>query len=305
MIRELKIWKIKWIDSVWANKTEIENILTKYNAHELDIEACIEWNQKARIDSYPEYYFLIFHFPKYNQIKKTYSLNEFNIFMDKDTLITFRDNPWIHINKIFDHYSDIKITTKKKNIKVTTWYILYEITQVMLEKMFRITKNITLDIKTIETKVFDWDDSTKLVKQIMIQKRNIITLKHMFKPQVSLLKQLETVVNKIYAWEMEVYFEDLEDKLDQIVSEINILEEYIDSIEDAFKSIVDIKTNSVIKILTSFSAFMLPLTLITSFYGMNINLEPYNNIKIVLFFLTTSLFLMWIIYIFLRKNWRF
>jgi len=65
---------------------------------------------------------------------------------------------------------------------------------------------------------------------------------------------------------MEVYFEDLEDKLDQIVNELTLLQEYVDSIEDAFKSMVDIKTNFVIKILTVFSAFMLPLTLITSFY---------------------------------------
>jgi magnesium transporter len=65
---------------------------------------------------------------------------------------------------------------------------------------------------------------------------------------------------------MEVYFEDLEDKLEQIINEISILQEYIESIEDAFKSMVDIKTNFVIKVLTVFSAFMLPLTLITSFY---------------------------------------
>jgi magnesium transporter len=65
---------------------------------------------------------------------------------------------------------------------------------------------------------------------------------------------------------MEVYFEDLEDKLDQILNEINTLQEYIDSIEDAFKSMLDIKTNFVMKILTVFSAFMLPLTFVTSFY---------------------------------------
>jgi hypothetical protein len=65
---------------------------------------------------------------------------------------------------------------------------------------------------------------------------------------------------------MEVYFEDLEDKLDQILSDMNMLQEYIDSVEDAFKTMLDIKTNSIIKLLTIFSAFMLPLTLITSFY---------------------------------------
>ncbi|MBT6778254.1 hypothetical protein HOA93_00270 [bacterium] len=104
---------------------------------------------------------------------------------------------------------------------------------------------------------------------------------------------------------MEEYFEDLEDKLEQIVNEINILQEYIDSIEDAFKSMVDIKTNFVIKMLTVFSAFMLPLTLVTSFYGMNVDLPFTENIKFIFFLLFLSSFIMVFIYVFLRKSGRF
>ena len=305
MIRELKINWIKWIDAVWLKQDEIKTLLKKYDVHELDLEACLEWNQKARLDNYDNYSFLISHFPKYNSKKKIYELNEFNIFLWKDFLITLRNNTWTHINNIFDYYSELKITTKKKDIKVTTGYILYEITQVMLEKMFKVGNNINSDVRKIEAKVFDWDDSSNLVRDIMIKKRNIILLKHMFKPQVVVLKQLEHIVNKIYAWEMEVYFEDLEDKLDQIVNEITLLQEYIDSIEDAFKSMVDIKTNFVIKILTVFSAFMLPLTLITSFYWMNVDLPYAENIKFVIFLLFSSLFMMVLLYVFLRKSWRF
>ena len=71
MIRNLKIWSLNWIDWVWIKDEEIKNILSKHSVHELDIEACLEWNQKARIDNYPWYSFLILHFPKYNRIKKT------------------------------------------------------------------------------------------------------------------------------------------------------------------------------------------------------------------------------------------
>jgi magnesium transporter len=53
----------------------------KYDFHELDIEACFEENQKARIDVYDDYIFLILHFPKYNLKTKSYELNEFNIFL--------------------------------------------------------------------------------------------------------------------------------------------------------------------------------------------------------------------------------
>lgn len=70
--------------------------------------------------------------------------------------------------------------------------------------------------------------------------------------------------------EVELYFENLEDKLDKIFSEIQLLQENIDSIEDTLKSVFELETNSTIKYLTVFSAFMLPLTLVTSFFGMNV-----------------------------------
>lgn len=62
---------------------------------------------------------------------------------------------------------------------------------------------------------------------------------------------------------------------------ISILHERIENIEDAFRNIVDIKLNRLIAILTIFSAFMLPLTLITSFYGMNISLPFQNKPEVV------------------------
>jgi len=65
---------------------------------------------------------------------------------------------------------------------------------------------------------------------------------------------------------MEEYFEDLEDKIEYITNYLDIYEENILYIEDAFQTIVDIKTNRVMKILTIFSTLLLPLTLITSFY---------------------------------------
>jgi len=59
----------------------MEKILQNYNFHELDIEACTEENQRARIDVYDDYLFMVLHFPKYNEKTKIYNLNEFNIFL--------------------------------------------------------------------------------------------------------------------------------------------------------------------------------------------------------------------------------
>lgn len=269
MLRELKIKWITWIDGVGLSKDELQGVLSNYDFHELDLEAVLEPNQTARIDSYDDYMFLTLHFPKYNSRAQFYSLNEFHIFLWKDFIITLRDFEGQHLDGIFNKYKQKQ--TEEYDLPVSTWLILYEVIQVMLEKMFKLGKNVKKDIKEIEWKVFE-KASSPLVKDIMIKKRNIVVLKHMFQPQKSVLIGLENHMKKMFEGEIEVYFEDLEDKLEKIITDVKILEEYIESVEDAFKSIIDIKTNSTIKFLTIFSAILLPLTLITSFYGMNVNL---------------------------------
>lgn len=68
-----------------------------------------------------------------------------------------------------------------------------------------------------------------------MRKRNIKFLKNMFKPQINVMHNLEDAINQFYRGSMELYFEDLEDKLGYIVDDISIVEEHVDSIEDAFK----------------------------------------------------------------------
>lgn len=299
-IREIDIRWITWIDWVNLDKKQIYEIVKDYEFHELDIEACLEENQRARVDKYEDYLFIIFNFPKYNSKTWVYELNEFNVFLGKDFIITFRTFEANHLDKLFEKYRKLDIDDDA-SLKLTTWFILYEIMQSMLEKMFKVLDNNARDLKILEKEVFV-NTTSGLVKRIMVKKRNIIYLKHMFKPQVSVLKLVELNINNLFKWRMEVYFEDLEDKLDYIVNYLNIQEENIISIEDAFTSIINVKTNNVIKFLTLFSTFLLPLTLITSFYGMNIPLPYQQNPEF--FYSIFTILTVWMIWIFIYMKYK-
>lgn len=304
MIKKQKINNIRWVDGVNTSPKDVEKTLEKHHIHELDLEACLEWDQRARLDLYDDYAFLILHFPKYNRVTKVYELNEFNIFFNTEFIISFREFNYAKITHIFENFWKEKLSLKEKQFKVTPAFILYEVIQAMLEKVYNMLKNIRMDVKQLERQVFDEGD-TSLVKEILNKKRNIVTLKHMFKPQILVLRQLELFIDKNYRDDIEVYFEDLEDKLNQIVNHIEILSEYIDSVEDAFKSTIDIKTNFIIKVLTIFSAFLLPLTLITSFYGMNIDFPLWMTTNFVYILLVGTLLIMFMIYLILRKTGKF
>jgi magnesium transporter len=239
--------------------------MSEYSFHELDRDAVLEPNQYPRIDTYPEYIFMVLHFPKYETGTERYIQNELNIFVGKDYVITFRYYQSGTMKQIYDRYTKDLQTDPHPSPA----FLLYEIVDGYLDKTMKMLEKFGKDLKVLERELFS-ARSTDTIRSIMTRKRNIITLKHMMKPQIEVLKTIEIQMNERFSHEVEMYFENLQDKLDKIFSEISLLQENVDSLEDTLKSIFELETNTTIKYLTIFSAFMLPLTLATSFFGMNI-----------------------------------
>ena len=261
-MNKLKIGSTEWIDFVEPTADQVEDVIDRYDFHELDKEAILEDNQTARVDTYDRYVFVVLHFPKYDSRTKRYLLNEFNVFISKDYLILFRYYGSKTVEKVFDSYRD---ETHGREI-VNTGYMLYDLVDAMLDKIFRLLDKLGKDLRTLENSLFKGVADEVLIREIMTKKRNIVTLKHMIKPQIAALKLLELRMNAMFKDEVEVYFENLEDKVNKIYAEIELHQENIETMEDTLKSLFDMRTSATIKYLTLFSAFMLPLTFITGFF---------------------------------------
>jgi len=79
-------------------------------------------------------------------------------------------------------------------------------------------------------------------------------LKHTFAPHKEILDELQNALPKFYKEDLDVYFEDLVYKFDKITNTIAISFENIASLADTYNSLMNIKTNSMITVLTIFSA---------------------------------------------------
>ena len=261
-----------WLDRVNPPLDEIDAVMTKYDFHELDRDAILESNQYARLDAYDDYIFLVLHFPKYDPSSERYIQNELNIFVSHEYLISFRYYQSSTMRRVYDRYE----TDVKNGIKESPALILYSIIEAYLDKTMKMLERFARDLKALERELFS-ARGTDTIRNIMTKKRNIITLKHMMKPQILVLRMIESQMKNRFSDEVELYFENLEDKMNKIFSEIELLQENIDSMEDTLKSIFELESNTTIKYLTTFSAFMLPLTLLTGFFGMNIAGLPFSD----------------------------
>jgi magnesium transporter len=117
----------------------------------------------------------------------------------------------------------------------------------------------------------------------------------------AVIGSLEPKIRRFTEVELSVYFGDVVDHLDKIWDGLDEYKEIIEGLSDTYDSLATNSTNEVVRILTIFATVMLPVTVIASIYGMNIEL-PFMDSKYAMLylFLITMVIIAGILY-FLRR----
>lgn len=283
----LKIWKIKWIHLSKPTHHELEEAIKNLDLHEMVEQDLIEPSAHDKIDVYDDCIFLVIHFPKYNEKLWKYLSNEMNIILGRDFIITITKYPTNNIEKIRQEYEqEIKEEWEEaEEYKISPYYILYKIIDVMYDKILLGLNKFNLDLMEMEKQVFDKSFvDTDLLKNVLIKKRNTVLLKTIISPQEEILVELQKVTANFYEGDLDVYFEDLEYKTSKILGHISIIHENIDSIGEIFNTLTNMMTNKNIGILTVLTVIIWIMTMISGIYGMNIGLpfQDYPGAFIVL-----------------------
>ena len=102
---------------------------------------------------------------------------------------------------------------------------------------------------------------------------------------------------------LDIYFDDLKDTFDGMWVVADNLKNILDCLFDVNEAFLSHKTNEIIRILTIISVILMPPTLISSYYGMNIDRLPFaHSIELVSLIILFSLLVAFVLIIVLDKR---
>ncbi len=264
---------LTWIAINHPDEKAIDYLKRNYKFHPLDLEDCLSEIQRPKIDDYEDYLFIVLHIPVRVARKNIIQVSELKIFIGQNFLITLhKDDP--NIKDIFENCKKKK-KMKEEYMKKGSGYLLYMIIDDLFESGFPLLDKLSKLMNELETEVFDHDYSRDRLKDILLLKKDIINFRRIIMPQRAIIAQLEHKNKKFLPENLDVYFDDIVDKIEKIWNNLENLQELVASLQETNESIISHNTNNVIKILTIFSVVMLPLTFITGFYGMNVEGLPF------------------------------
>jgi magnesium transporter len=266
-IAEISANGLTWIHVDRPGVLEAAAVAERFGFHELDIEDVLSKRQRPKIDEYPEYLFVVLHFPFYDKTVQRLNAAELDIFLGHEFLITLPNVELLPVTYLFRRCED-DVERREDLFSKGSGYLLYHVLDDLFDYCFPILDKIATKLDTIEDDVFE-GRSEEVVRNISNAKQEIISYRKIIKPERATLRGLERYTKRFLPQDLEVYFDDLVDAAERVDDLLDNYKEVVEALEATNESVLSHRQNYRLQLLTVFSVIFLPLTLISGIFGMN------------------------------------
>ena len=267
---ELTAGGLTWIHLDAPDPAAATALAERFGWHPLDVEDVLSKRQRPKVDDYVDdgYLFGVLHFPAYDKNVQRLNAGELDFFLGPDYLVTISNVELLPVTRLFNRVQEDE-RFREQLFSKGSGRLLYEVLDDLFDYCFPILDKIAYKLDSIEDDIED-RRSEEIVTDISKVKQEIISYRKIIKPQRPALRLLERHIERFLPEELELYFDDLVDASERIWDLLDNYKEVVEALESTNESVISHRQNDVLRILTVFSVVLLPLTLISGIFGMNV-----------------------------------
>lgn len=294
--------RTNWIQVNGYDIDVIESIGKQFNIHPLVLEDINERVERPKIQSTKEYCFITMNVYIFNEENVKIVQSRFSLLLLEDLLITFHESTSDHFAPVLSRLEQ-GIGKARQN---SSDYLAYQLLDCIIDQIFNTLQILGEKIDSLERDLANFEKDNilalihKIKHQLIIMRRGIWPLRELFS---SLVREGDEQHH--FSESCTPFLRDLYDHALQAAEINESLRDETISLLDLYLNSIANNLNQVMKILSIIGTIFLPLTFITSLYGMNftnmpeIN-SPYGYPTIIVVMLGIAGFML---YYFKKKKW--
>lgn len=274
-MKQLKFDKITWVDFEDPSADDILYLQKSFNIHPLAIEEFTTPTIRPKATQYDSCLFLTIHIPLFDVKKRTTYPGELDIILNKDHLITGHTEKIYQLTEFFKKLGENE-DRRRLYMNHTPAHLLYHILEILLESCFPKLDHIVENLNKIEDEIFKGNEKG-MVFEISVVKRDILNFRRTVKPQRSVLESIIQKHDTFIPTDLKPYYQDLVGTNIRLWNALENAKETIESLEETNNSLLSNKLNMTMKVLTIFSAIMLPMTVYSNILAMSADIPFGKN----------------------------
>jgi magnesium transporter len=248
-----------WIDCLDPSRDQLQRLAAKLQLHPLIAEEILERNQRAKIAEVDRHLHIVLFALRF---EGEVAISEVDFVLGERFLLTVHDAdfdpfglPQLRegVDRLLDRGSD---------------YLLYAITDGIVDAYFPALDSLTEDIDQLEDQVID-NPSTWTLQHLFTLKRELIQLRRATSPAREIFNQVTNRQQRLIAPENLIYFRDVYDHLIRVTDEVDNDRELVGGTLDVYLSTVNNNLSQIMKRLTGVTVVLAGVGAIGGVFGMS------------------------------------
>lgn len=259
------------MDYTQPTKENLSSLIEPFGLHPLSIEDCLDENLIPKIDDYPKYTFFIFN--AFNYVQQTLTIDEINIFLGADFLITVNVMSTSH-QQLLQSIERMAELNPKKSLQGPA-FLLHIILDDIVDRKYAAIESFENDLDIAEETIIS-DLSNFKPADLLNLRRDLFAIRRSLFHEREIMvkisrKDCPFIPEKALFFYRDIYdhltkfFEMTETSRDVVTS---LMEMYLSMLNNHMAETAN-RTNRIVRRLTFITTIFMPLTLLAGIGGMS------------------------------------
>lgn len=284
---------VLWINLDGLADTELlRQVGEQFNIHALTMEDILNTQQRPKIEDFDHFFFVVLKMLEIQQEGQLRS-EQVSLILGNNLVISFLEDPGDLFDSVRTHLRQNKGRIRKAGAD----FLLYALMDVLVDGYFAVIEKVGEQLEVLEDALMQTPQPETL-KRLHALRYDMIDMRKSVWPLRDVLTFFQRVESPLIQPGSVVYFRDVYDHTVHVIDNIESNRDVLAGLADLYLSSVSYQLNVVMKVLTMIATIFIPLTFITSIYGMNFKHMPeinweygYVSIWLVLVLVTAGMLL--------------
>src|SRR5712671_4072988 len=261
---------IFWVDIEEPTEADDHLLLDVFHFHPLTVEDCRANRHHPKVEEFPDYIYFIVHAVKTDASPDRFNTVELDGFLGPNYVVTYHHEHFPSIDKVKQSIRSSPVTCQRG-----ATFLLHHIVDGIVDDYLPVMDDFDERINALEDDIFALNRANKdILEEILGLKRSVLRLRRISSKQLEVLYRMSHGQFQLITGPVLPFYRDIYDHLVRVTDLAESYRDLISGSLEAYLSVVSNRLNEIMKVLTIFSAIMLPLTFIAGVYGMNFENMP-------------------------------
>lgn len=262
-IPPLRCESVTWINVTGlGNLDVIEQVAARFNIHDLALEDVVNTHQRPKLEIFDDHLYLVLRMPRHNG---ELDIEQVSIFLGETYVLTWQERHGDCFDPIRERLKAASGLMRQRGND----FFAYSLMDAIVDAYFPVLSSFADMLDQIEDMLVEADSSFAVMHQLHAIRQDVRSLRHNAWSQRDVINALIGYHGDLVHDETRLHLRDVADHTLRVVEMLESSRDSCSDLQDLYMSMLSLRMNEVMKVLTIIATIFIPLSFIAGLYGMN------------------------------------